>query len=150
MRALWITIAMSDSSAFHLTLAHASQFLAEAGETSESMKHYTTSVRTVSRRLRDPVDGISDGIIGTILGFVCYDVRASDPCGARPKLIETAVYRRQLGQMAIAHERLAEDTPSSRWYKRTTRILHLANDCLLVTPSSGIASFVQGADRGQG
>lgn len=82
MRAMWITIAMSDSSAFHITLAHASILLARehnqwAGETAESMKHYTTSVHAVSKRLQDSVDSISEGVIGTILGFACLDVRSS-------------------------------------------------------------------------
>jgi len=79
---MWITIAMSDSSAFHITLAHASNLLAQehnqwTGETTESMKHYTTSLHAVSKRLQDPVDSTSDGVIGAILGFACFDVRSS-------------------------------------------------------------------------
>ena len=72
---------MSDSSAFHITLAYASMLFAQehnqcTGETIESMKHYTTSVHAVSKRLQDAVDSTSDGVIGTILGFACLDVRS--------------------------------------------------------------------------
>jgi hypothetical protein len=79
---MWVTVAMSDSSAFHITLAHASILLAQepnqwTGETTESMKHYTTSVHAVSKRLQDPVDSTSDGVVATILGFACLDVRSS-------------------------------------------------------------------------
>jgi hypothetical protein len=78
---MWITIGMSDSSAFGITLASASLALAQesrqaAGETTESMTHYTTSVHAVSKRLQDPVDSTSDGVIGAILGFACLDVRS--------------------------------------------------------------------------
>ena len=79
MRVMWMTIGMSDSSAFNITLASAYLALAResrqpAGETTESMKHYTNSVHAVSKRLRDPVDSTSDGVIGAILGFACLDV----------------------------------------------------------------------------
>lgn len=73
---------MSDSSAFHITLAKASILHAQelnqwTGETTDSMKHYTTSVHAVSKRLQDPVDSTSDGVIATILGLACLDVRSS-------------------------------------------------------------------------
>jgi hypothetical protein len=80
---MWITIAISDSSAFQITLAHASILLAQAhnqwtGETTESMKLYTTSVHAVSKRLQDPIDSTSDGVISAILGLACLDVRPSN------------------------------------------------------------------------
>jgi hypothetical protein len=80
MRTMWINIAMSDTSSFHVTLAHASSLFApgpheDPGETTESLSHYTASVQAVSKRLQDPVESISDSIIGTILGFSCLDVR---------------------------------------------------------------------------
>jgi hypothetical protein len=84
MRVTWITIGMSDSSAFNLTLASASVALAQesnpaARETIESMKYYTTSIRALKQRLQDPVDSTSDGVISTILGFACLDVSYSMP-----------------------------------------------------------------------
>lgn len=71
---------MSDSSAFHITLAHAAflptkEYNQSPVETTESIKHYTASVHAVSKRLQDPVDSISDGVIGAILGLTCLDVR---------------------------------------------------------------------------
>jgi len=75
-----MTIGMSDSGAFGITLASASLALAQesrqaARDTTESVKHYTTSVHAVRKRLQDPVDRTSDGVISTILGFACLDVR---------------------------------------------------------------------------
>jgi len=48
------------------------------GETTELIKHYSTSLHAVSKRLQDPVDSTSDGVIGAILGFACLDIRSSD------------------------------------------------------------------------
>jgi len=95
MRATWASIAMSDSSAFHITLAHASILLAQEHnqlniETTELMQHYTATLHAVSKRLQDPVDSISDGVIGTILGFACLDVRSSDIDAIWLKLTEIA------------------------------------------------------------
>jgi hypothetical protein len=79
MADIWLTAGMSDVSAFHLTLANAALlFGKETGskevETTEAMKYYTTSLQSLSNRLHDPVDGISEGVITTVLGFVCHDV----------------------------------------------------------------------------
>jgi hypothetical protein len=61
-------------------MANAALFLgAETGdkdaETVESMRYYTMSLHSVTKRLQDPVDGVSEGVMGTVLGFVCHDVR---------------------------------------------------------------------------
>jgi hypothetical protein len=82
MAAMWITIAMSHNSAFYLTLAHASNMIAQehskwTGETTESMKYYTTSVQAVSKQLQSPVHSTSDEVIATIIGFTCLDVRST-------------------------------------------------------------------------
>jgi hypothetical protein len=76
---VWFTIGIADRSAFHLTMANAVMLFAEetgskGSETTESMMFYTMSLRSVNKRLQDPVDGISEGVIGTVLGFVCHDV----------------------------------------------------------------------------
>jgi hypothetical protein len=70
---------MSDTSTFQLTVANAAVvYAAGAGdkfrETPESLKHYNMSVRSVNKRLQDPVDGISEGLIGAVIGFACHDV----------------------------------------------------------------------------
>jgi topoisomerase IA-like protein len=71
---------MSDDTAFNITLAHASNMLAQSrnegkGETREALQYYTSAMQAVSKRLQDDKDGTSDGVIGTILGFACLDVR---------------------------------------------------------------------------
>jgi hypothetical protein len=102
MRTLWINIAMSDSSSFHVTLAHASSLFAggvneNPTETTESLQHYTASVQDVSKRLLDPVENTSDSIIGTILGFSCLDVRKYTIYKIILELIEFIDYLSQLG-----------------------------------------------------
>lgn len=79
MSVMWITIGMSDTSAFYLTLAKSSLLLSREfshhhKDTTELTELYTASVGSVSKRLEDPVDGISDGVVGTIVGFACLDV----------------------------------------------------------------------------
>lgn len=75
----WFTASMCDKSAFQLTMASAAVIYGvEAGdrqsETVESLKYYNMSLQSVNMRLQDPVDGISEGVIGTVLGFACHDV----------------------------------------------------------------------------
>jgi hypothetical protein len=82
---IWFTVGMIDRSAFQLTLGNAAYCfnketnlyrgeVFEGGETEESMKFYTMAMESVKRRLRDPVDGISEGVIGSVMGFACHDV----------------------------------------------------------------------------
>jgi hypothetical protein len=75
---------MSDESAFNLTMANAATLYGiETGngirETAESMQYYSLSLRSINRRLQDPIDRISEGVIGTVLGFVCHDVCSASP-----------------------------------------------------------------------
>jgi hypothetical protein len=70
---------MSDQSAFHLAMANAALFFdreigSENVESSESTKYYTMSLQVINKRLQDPVDKISEGVMGTVLGFACHDV----------------------------------------------------------------------------
>jgi hypothetical protein len=83
---IWFTVGMIDKSAFQLTLGNAaycfnretglySGEVFDSGETEESMKFYTQAMESVKKRLRDPIDGVSEGVIGSVLGFACHDVR---------------------------------------------------------------------------
>lgn len=83
---IWFTVGMIDKSAFQLTLGNAAYCfnretglyrgqVFDSGETEESMKFYTMAMESVKRRLRDPIDGVSEGVIGSVLGFACHDVR---------------------------------------------------------------------------
>lgn len=82
---IWFTVGMVDKSAFQLTLGNAAYCfnketslykgqVFDRGETEESMRFYTAAMESVERRLRDPVDGVSEGVIGTVMGFACHDV----------------------------------------------------------------------------
>ncbi|KAF1988955.1 hypothetical protein K402DRAFT_327329 [Aulographum hederae CBS 113979] len=85
MLKIWVTIALSDPSAFHLLLSHAALFRSsgkmfskpydDVEENDEAVKHYTLSLRSVSSRLHDAADGVSEGLIGSIVGFACHDVQ---------------------------------------------------------------------------
>ena len=43
-------------------------------ETAESAKHLAISIHTLSKRLQDPVDCVSEGILGAVIGLACHDV----------------------------------------------------------------------------
>jgi hypothetical protein len=43
-------------------------------ETTEAMTYYTMSLKSINKRLQDPVDGVSEGMIGAVLGLACHDV----------------------------------------------------------------------------
>jgi hypothetical protein len=81
MRDVWMTMATTDRGAFHLTLANAALFLAAKNgeiETAESIEHYTAAVRATEQQLQDPHDSVSDGVIGSVLGFASHDVCQAD------------------------------------------------------------------------
>ena len=72
---VWFTIGISDRSAFYLTMANAAMlFERETSngnrETAESMKYYTRSLRSVNKRLQDPVDAISEGVMELFLDLL--------------------------------------------------------------------------------
>jgi hypothetical protein len=70
---------MSDANAMQITMANADVLYSiETGsknaETIESTKYYTASLRSMNKRLQDPIDRNSDGVLGAVLGFACHDV----------------------------------------------------------------------------
>lgn len=76
----WFRIALTDMSAFYMTLSNAALELArlqkgESGdqlsEDNEALRLYNISLQNVQLRLQDPSD---DGPLGGILGFACRDV----------------------------------------------------------------------------
>lgn len=78
MMGVWISIGMSDLASFSITLAVALLTVTRAcrEETRvEVTKHYATAVNTISKRLGNSVEGISDGTVGSVLGLACFDVR---------------------------------------------------------------------------
>ncbi|KAI1266084.1 hypothetical protein F5Y18DRAFT_36616 [Xylariaceae sp. FL1019] len=79
-RVPWLTMGMSDSAAFYITLANAELFKGmKPGEmkpdytTSEkAMKWYTKSLKMVSQRLIDP-ENHDEGLLVAIAGHICHD-----------------------------------------------------------------------------
>ena len=73
---------MCDTTAFYLSLAYAVLFQdqsrgipnTEFGENPESASYYSHSLQRLSKRLSDQEDCVSDGVIVTVLGLLCYDV----------------------------------------------------------------------------
>jgi hypothetical protein len=87
-RTSWFRIGLSDAAAFNLWLAQAvvirNGFFHENNsfnydtkylDTSEAGKYYCKSLHQLAIRLNSREDCISDGVIATIMGFICVDVR---------------------------------------------------------------------------
>lgn len=78
---------MFDATACKLVMANAVVFLDQTWRssssafdaTAESAKYYTQSCKELSLRLSDPGDRIGDGVIATVLGFLCHDVSCTCP-----------------------------------------------------------------------
>lgn len=77
-------MAMIDTSAYYISLANAALYMnrmihnggLEYSDSPESSDYYSTCVNTMSQRLSSLEESTSEGIITTILGFQCHDVRA--------------------------------------------------------------------------
>lgn len=82
-RTVWFSMALTDASAFKLAMANASMFLAQRKDPenfryeacSESLEYYGQCLRLVTRQLEDPDRCLSEGVITTILGLICHDVK---------------------------------------------------------------------------
>lgn len=87
-RFLWIGLALRDPAARDLILANAALALARyhgfkaSGslfEHPESITYYSKSVNALNSRLGPSAGQITEGMIITVLGFSCYDVRSHVP-----------------------------------------------------------------------
>lgn len=87
-RSSWLRIGLSDRVAFDLWLAqavvirnglvHKNNAIAYNelfADTSEASSYYCKSLHQLTLRLNDREDCISEGVIATIMGFICVDVR---------------------------------------------------------------------------
>ncbi|KAH7305651.1 hypothetical protein BKA65DRAFT_200701 [Rhexocercosporidium sp. MPI-PUGE-AT-0058] len=79
---IWLPISISDAAFFNEILSHVSLHvytlrhgLSRATECPQSMVLHSRAVNSVRKRLDDPVLGISDGVIGTVLAFACFSHR---------------------------------------------------------------------------
>ncbi len=86
-RVVWIRAGLTDSTALNLTLASAVlAFDARKGieatefaDNAESSQYYSESLRQLSRRLTDPVERVSPGVIAAVIGCLCHDVCQGSP-----------------------------------------------------------------------
>ncbi|KAJ5112876.1 hypothetical protein N7456_001410 [Penicillium angulare] len=75
-------MALCDSSAFQLCMANAAMFLDEFHhpttfqyeKSHEALTYYGQGARQVTRRLADPDECASEGLITCVLGFICHDL----------------------------------------------------------------------------
>ncbi|CRG86883.1 hypothetical protein PISL3812_03895 [Talaromyces islandicus] len=81
-RTIWFSMALVDQSAFKLSMANASMFLAQRKDPdgfryetcSETLEYFGQCLSLVTKRLEDPKDCVSEGVITTILGLICHDL----------------------------------------------------------------------------
>jgi hypothetical protein len=81
----WFPISISDSAFFNEILSHFSAhvFMLRNGvhnidDCPQSIDLHSRAIKSVRQRLLDPVLGISDGVIGTVLAFACFSHRTND------------------------------------------------------------------------
>jgi len=76
MHQIWMSVAMTDPSAFHMLLANAAMALSErqGRHDIEWMRYYTLSLSSMNKRMNDPQLRLSEGIVGAIVSFACLDV----------------------------------------------------------------------------
>ncbi|KAM0512978.1 hypothetical protein ACHAPE_008338 [Trichoderma viride] len=90
-RSSWLRIGLSDRVAFDLWLAQAvvirnglvhksNEFAYDElfEDTSEASSYYCKSLQQLTIRLNDREDCISEGVIATIMGFICVDTRVDN------------------------------------------------------------------------
>lgn len=81
----WYPISISDSAFFTEILSHISAHiftlrsgLSNRDDCPQSITLHSRAINSIRKRLLDPVLGISDGVIGTVLAFACFSHRTND------------------------------------------------------------------------
>jgi hypothetical protein len=81
----WFPISLSDSAFFNEILSHVAAYvftlrngLQNRDDCTQSIALHSRAIHSVRKRLLDPVLGISDGVIGTVLAFACFSHRTND------------------------------------------------------------------------
>lgn len=90
-RTSWFRIGLSDTTAFDLWLAqamvirngvfhepHALNYESNYLDSSEASRYYCKSLHQLALRLNNHEDCTSDGVIATIMGFICVDTRVEN------------------------------------------------------------------------
>ncbi len=78
-------MAIVDRTAFHLSLANAALFFhqlsqrkgSEHSDFEESSKYLDLCLSEIGQRLGNELEMVSEGVVTTVLGFLCHDVRLS-------------------------------------------------------------------------
>jgi len=81
----WLPISLSDSAFFNEILSHVSAHvftlrsrLQTRDDCAQSIALHSRAINSIRTRLLDPVLGISDGVIGTVLAFASFSHRTND------------------------------------------------------------------------
>jgi hypothetical protein len=82
---VWLRIGLSDPTAFQLSLASALLFkdntserpVLDFNDNEKSAKHYFKALSQLSDRLGDRQECMSPGVVATVLGCICHDVRST-------------------------------------------------------------------------
>jgi hypothetical protein len=82
---IWYPISVSDPAFFYEILSNMSAHIFTLRNSSQNRDNcpqainlHSRAINSVRTRLLDPILGISDGVIGTVLAFACFSHRAND------------------------------------------------------------------------
>jgi hypothetical protein len=82
---IWYPISVSDPAFFYEILSNISAHVSTLRNSSQNRDNcpqaidlHSRAINSVRTRLLDPILGISDGVIGTVLAFACFSHRAND------------------------------------------------------------------------
>lgn len=84
IRETWLPLSLSDPALFYEILSQVSRDIAASHPGYATQKHkqafvfHSQALQSVNKRLSDPIGGVSDGIIATILGFACFSHSEKD------------------------------------------------------------------------
>jgi hypothetical protein len=71
----WFALAIADPAAMHLVLSNAAMHRRSLRGTQDDdiigLRHSTAAIASIVNRIPDPVEGITDKIVGAVLGVCC-------------------------------------------------------------------------------
>ncbi|PVI01939.1 hypothetical protein DM02DRAFT_653959 [Periconia macrospinosa] len=74
----WLPMSLSDPALFYEILSHISRDITASfpgyAKEKQAFALHSQALQSVNKRLSDPVESVSDGIIATILGFACFSL----------------------------------------------------------------------------
>ncbi|CAI6342163.1 unnamed protein product [Periconia digitata] len=91
LRDTWLPLALSDPAFFYEILSHVALNITTAQQSSissvvgcgyqastKSLALHSLALRSINQRLTDPMMGLSEGVIGTIMAFACFSYSLKD------------------------------------------------------------------------